>query len=329
MLAPILITGGLGFLGSHLSSRLSASGEAVRIFARPQSRVEASDSPQPQQIVWGDIRDPDAVDQAVRGAEVVIHLVSNFRKGGSDEKDAVDVNVGGTRNVLEACSRHDVRQLIHCSTIGVHGSVLEVPANEETPFNPLDLYQKTKLQAEQAVWNHHRETGLPVTVLRPISMFGPGDRRMLKLFKMIKTGRFVMVGEGEALFQPAYIDDVVDGFQLALRNEKALGEAFIVGGEEYVPLRELVALIASELGVRLPRWHLPLRPVLAAADLCERLCVPFGLEPPLHRRRVSFFQNDRAFTVDKARRVLGFQPRMSLRESVRSTIGWYRESGWL
>lgn len=329
MLAPILITGGLGFLGSHLSSRLSASGEAVRIFARPQSRSEASGSPQPQEIAWGGIRDPDAVDQAVRGAEVVIHLVSNFRKGGSDEKDAVGVNVGGTRNVLEACSRHGVRQLIHCSTIGVHGSVLEVPANEETPFNPLDLYQETKLQAEQAVWSHHRATGLPVTVLRPISMFGPGDRRMLKLFRMIQTGRFVMVGDGEALFQPAYIDDVVDGFQLALRNERALGEAFIVGGDEYVPLRDLVALIASELGVRPPRWRLPLRPVLAAADLGERFCVPLGLEPPLHRRRVSFFQNDRAFTIDKARRLLGFQPRMGLREAVRSTISWYRESGWL
>lgn len=329
MLAPILITGGLGFLGSHLSSRLSASGEAVRILARPQSRIEAPASPPSQEIVLGDIRDAEAVDQAVRGAEVVIHLVSNFRKGGSDEKDAVNVNVGGTRNVLEACSRHGVRQLIHCSTIGVHGSVLEIPANEETPFNPMDLYQETKLQAEQAVWSHHRATGLPVTVLRPISMFGPGDRRMLKLFRMIQNGRFVMVGDGGALFQPAHIDDVVDGFQLALRNEKAIGEAFIVGGDEYVPLRDLVGLIASELGVRPPRWHLPLRPVLAAADLCERFCVPLGLEPPLHRRRVSFFQNDRAFTVDKARRVLGFQPRMTLREAVRSTIGWYRESGWL
>jgi len=255
--------------------------------------------------------------------------VSNFRKGGSDEKEAHAVNVEGTRNVLTACSRHGVRQLIHCSTIGVHGSVLEVPATEKSPFNPLDLYQETKLQAEQEVWRHHHETGLPVTVIRPISMFGPGDRRMLKLFRLIKKRRFVMVGEGNALFQPAYIDDVVDGFLLCLRNEKALGEAFIVGGDEYVPLRELVRLIAGELGVPPPWLRLPLRPVLTLADLCEKCCVPLGLEPPLHRRRVSFFQNDRAFSVEKARRVLGFQPRMPLREALRATIGWYQAHGWL
>jgi dihydroflavonol-4-reductase len=326
--APILITGGLGFLGSHLSSRLSASGEAVRILARPQ-RQAVAEAPPSHQAIWGDIRDPEAVDRAVQGAEVVIHLVSNFRKGGSDEKEAYAVNVEGTRNVLAACSRHGVRQLVHCSTIGVHGSVLEIPATEETPFNPLDLYQETKLQAEQEVWRHHRETGLPVTVVRPISMFGPGDRRMLKLFRMIQKRRFVMVGDGEALFQPAYIDDVVDGFLLCLRNDKAVGEAFIVGGEEYVPLRELVGLIAAELGVEPPRWRLPLRPVLALADLCEKLCVPFGVEPPLHRRRVSFFQNQRAFSIAKARRLLGFQPRMPLRDSLRATIGWYQSQGWL
>ena len=325
--APILITGGLGFLGSHISSRLSASGETVRILARPPAQAPREDPS--RDVVWGDIRDAQAVDRAVQGAQVVIHLVSNFRKGGSDEKEAHAVNVEGTRNVLQACSRHGVRQLIHCSTIGVHGSVLEIPANENTAFNPLDLYQETKLQAEQEVWKHHRETGLPITVVRPISMFGPGDRRMLKLFRMIQKGRFVMVGEGDALFQPAYIDDVVDGFVRCLRNDKAVGEAFIVGGEEYVPLRELVGMIANELGVSPPWIRVPLRPILTLADLCEKCFVPFGLEPPLHRRRVSFFQNNRAFSIDKARRVLGFQPRMNLRDSLRATIGWYRAQGWL
>lgn len=326
--APILITGGLGFLGSHLSSRLETAGEQIRILARPQAQNGHHPSSS-RQIVWGDIRDAEAVDRAVQGAGVVIHLVSNFRKGGSDDKEAFAVNVEGTRNVLAACSRHGVSQLIHCSTIGVHGSVLEIPANESTPFNPLDLYQETKLLAEQEVWRHHHETGLPVSVVRPISMFGPGDRRMLKLFRMIQKRRFVMVGDGAALFQPAYIDDVVDGFLLCLRNDKALGEAFIVGGEEYVPLRDLVGMIASELGVPPPWLRVPLGPILTLADLCEKCFVPFGLEPPLHRRRVSFFQNNRAFSIDKARRLLGFQPQMQLRDALRSTIGWYQANGWL
>jgi dihydroflavonol-4-reductase len=342
---PILITGGLGFLGSHLASRLALAGETVRIFARPSTAVEgglngnghgnghgghdAHPAALACEVARGDIRDPEAVRKAVRGAEVVIHLASNFRKGGSDEKEAHAVNVGGTRNVLEACRSEGVSQLIHCSTIGVHGSVLEVPANEETPFNPLDLYQETKVQAEEEVWKSHHRDGLPVTVVRPISMLGPGDRRMLKLFRMIQKRRFVVVGDGSTLFQPAYIDDVVEGFRLCLRNPNALGEAFIVGGDEYLPLRDLFAVVADELGVPPPRLRLPMGPVVWMADLCEKLCVPLGIEPPLHRRRVSFFQSNRAFSIDKARQVLGFQPRMTLRDAVRSTIGWYRQQGWL
>lgn len=330
--APILITGGLGFLGSHLASRLATAGEAVRILARPQHTIEADPPPRPPlpyEVVWGDVRDPEAVRRAVRGTEVVIHLASNFRKGGSDEKEAHAVNVVGTRNVLDACRQEGVGQLIHCSTIGVHGSVLQIPADEETPFNPMDLYQETKVQAEKEVWDCHRSHGLPVTVVRPISMFGPGDRRMLKLFRMIQKRRFVVVGDGDALFQPAYVDDVVEGFRLCLRNQDALGHAFIVGGDEYVPLRDLFSVVASELGVPPPRLRLPLGPVLWMADACERLFVPLGVEPPLHRRRVSFFQNNRAFSIAKARQVLGFQPKMTLREAVRNTIAWYRQEGWL
>jgi nucleoside-diphosphate-sugar epimerase len=152
---------------------------------------------------------------------------------------------------------------------------------------------------------------------------------MLKLFRMIERRRFVMVGDGQALFQPAHVDDVVEVFRLCLRNPQAIGEVFIAGGEEYLPLGNLVGLIAKELGVAPPRLRLPLAPVLLAASACERLCVPLGVEPPLHRRRVSFFQNNRAFSVAKAKRVLGFRPRYSLRESLRSTIGWYRQQGWL
>jgi dihydroflavonol-4-reductase len=323
--APILVTGGLGFLGSHLAARLAAEGATVRILAKPRREVPSSS----HEIVWADIRDAEAVERAVCGAESVVHLASNFRQGGADRAEAWAVNVEGTRNVLAACSRQGVRRLVHCSTIGVHGSVLEVPAHEETPFRPLDLYQETKLAAEQEVWRHYRATGLPVTVLRPVSLIGPGDRKMLKLFRLIERRRFVMVGSGDTLIQLAYVDDVVDGFLLALRKERAVGEAFIVGGDEFLPLRDLVRLIAAELGVPPPRLRVPLRPVLLLAELCERLFGPLGIEPPLHRPRVSFFRYDRAFSLEKARRVLGFQPRTSLRDAVRATIAWYRHQGWL
>ena len=260
---------------------------------------------------------------------VVIHLVSNFRKGGSDKKEAYSVNVDGTTNVLDASLRYGVKRLIHCSTIGVHGDVRPIPADEEASFNPGDLYQETKLIAEKRVWEFYHKTGLPITVVRPISMYGPGDVRMLKLFRLIKKGWFVMVGDGNVFFQPAYIDDVVNGFLLCLNNTEAIGEVFIIGGDEYVPLKELVRMISKELHVPTPRLKVPLAPILWLAALCESLCVPLGIEPPLHKRRVSFFQNNRAFTVDKAKRILGYQPQVSLEEGIQRTTRWYTENGFL
>lgn len=323
----VLVTGGNGFLGTHLTSELSDSGRTVRAFIR-SSKKEAGDTAGVH-VVRGDIRDFEAVDRAMRDVDVVIHLVSNFRKGGSDKKEAYSINVGGTENVLDAALKNGVKRVLHCSTIGVHGSVKEIPANENTPFNPGDLYQETKLTAEKRVWDFYKKYRLPITVIRPISMYGPGDLRMLKLFKMIKKRRFVIVGEGEALFQPAYIDDVVQGFKLCIDNDQALGEVFIIGNEEYVPLVELCRMIAEELQVPPPKMKLPLKPVLTLAYLCEKICVPLGVEPPLHRRRVSFFQNNRAFSIDKAKRILNYQPKVSLRDGIRRTIQWYEMQGLL
>ena len=326
-MAKVLVTGGQGFLGKHLVNKLAANGEQVRVFARPHGNVKKKNSSDPD-IFWGDIRDSHAVEAAADGVDKVVHLVSNFRHGGSDKDEAYDINVKGTENVLNASLKFGVKRLVHCSTIGVHGNVKEIPATEETTFNPCDLYQETKLIAEKKVWQFYEKTKLPISVVRPISMFGPGDLRMLKLFKMIKKGRFVVVGDGSALFQPAYIDDVLQGFMLCLEKPEAIGEAFIIGGEEYLPLRELFQVIADELNVSPPKIKIPLGPVLLAASLCEKICVPLGIEPPLHKRRVSFFQN-RAFSVEKAKKMLSFSPDISLKEGISRTIKWYEENGWL
>jgi nucleoside-diphosphate-sugar epimerase len=321
--SKVLVTGGQGFLGSHLVRRLVDSGKNVLVMSHQDGENGVGE------IVTGDIRDPDFVRSAVEGVDVVVHLVSNFRQAGTDRRDAYAVNVGGTRNVVSACVRCGVQRLVHCSTIGVHGSVKEIPANEDTPFNPGDQYQETKLAAEMYVWDNYHRTGLPTTVIRPISMYGPGDTRMLKLFKAIKKGIFFMVGDGNALFQPAYIDDVVEGFMLSIEMPQAVGEAFILGNREYLPLNELVEVIAAELHVKSHRFHLPLKPMLVLAKIIESTFIPLGWEPPLHTRRMSFFCNNRAFSIEKAVRLLGYEPKVSLQEGVRRTIRWYEAQGWL
>ena len=326
MKETILVTGGNGFLGSHLVSELKKQGYHVRILARSKGSKKTNDE---AEIIWGDIRDRTIVEKAVKNVDRVIHTVSNFRHGGSDKDEAHAINVEGTRNVLNACRDNTVKQLIHCSTIGVHGSVREIPATEETEYNPGDLYQKTKLDAELEVQEFSRTSDVQVTIIRPISLIGPGDRRMLKLFSMIKKRKFIKIGPCDAYFQPAYIEDVVDGFILCLGNENAYGETFIIGSDEYVRLEELFSIIADELGVKSPSIRIPLQPVLIMASLCEAVCVPLGIEPPLHRRRVSFFQNNRAFNIDKVKKQLGYKPKVDLRESIKRTIAWYESEGWL
>jgi nucleoside-diphosphate-sugar epimerase len=324
-MAHILVTGGTGFLGQHLVAALRKRGDRVRTFARS---ARPATLPVEVEHRQGDVRDAAALEAAFEGVDAAIHLVSNFRSAASDG-EAHAINVEGTDHVLRAAQRQRVARLVHCSTIGVHGSVVEVPANEETPFNPGDAYQRTKLTAERRALQFQRDTGVPIAVVRPISLFGPGDERMLKLFRMIQKGRFVLLGDGAAVFQPAYVEDVVQGFLLCLERDAAVGEAFIVGGEEYLPLRDLVQRIAEHLAVAPPWLRLPMAPFSLAASACEAIFPPLGLEPPLHHRRLSFYRNQRAFRVDKAKRLLGFQPQLSLDQTLARTIAWYREAGWL
>ena len=324
----VLITGGLGFLGSALVSEFASSGFEVRIFSRQGRRPPSFVHPQGHPIVWGDIRDASAVDRAVDGMNIVVHTVSNFREARTDDQ-AHPINVTGTDNLLRAAARHRVDRVVICSTIGVHGSVARPPANEASPYNPGDVYQETKVEVEQHARRFEREERIPVCILRPASLYGPGDLRMLKLFRLIQQRRFILLGKGDAFFHPAYIGDVARAFVLAAEHPRAAGQTFIVGGEEYLLLRDLITAIAAHLRVAPPRLRIPLWPVDFLARVCETVCAPLNLEPPLHRRRMSFFRNNRAFSVEKAKDLLGFRPQVSLQEGLERTISWYESQGLL
>lgn len=318
----VLITGGLGFLGSALASEFASSGFEIKIYNRLGRRSSDFSHPSGHSIVWGDIRDAAAVHQAVQGVDIVIHTVSNFREARTDD-EAYPINVGGADNVLRAAAAHRVNRVVLCSTIGVHGSVARVPANEESPYNPGDIYQETKVEVERRARLFERDTGIPVCILRPASLYGPGDLRMLKLFRMIQRRRFVMLGKGDAFFHPAYIEDVARAFVLGATHDGAAGQTFIIGGEEYLMLRDFVAAIARRLQVPPPGMRIPLWPVDYLARICETACAPLHLEPLLHRRRMSFFRNNRAFTIEKAKAQLGYAPRVGLEEGLERTISWY------
>jgi nucleoside-diphosphate-sugar epimerase len=173
------------------------------------------------------------------------------------------------------------------------------------------------------------EGRLPVVVFRPGGIYGPRDLRFLKLIKAINTRKFVMLGSGEVIYQMIYIDDLIDGILLCGTKDIALGRVYILTGEEPMTLNQLVRAIADVLGVRSTRLRFPVTPVYLAGFVCELLCKPFGINPPLYRRRVDFFRKTRCFDISKAKNELGFKPRTDLKTGIRLTVDWYRSRGYL
>ena len=324
----VLVTGATCFAGRHLAQALVELGAQVRVFVRRPAAL-ADDLRAKVEVAVGDLRDPRAVDTAVAGCDRVFHVAALYQDASATDRDFWETNVGGVEHLLAACEAHRIKRLVHCSTIGVHGSVSQVPSDETAPLNPSDAYQRSKVAGEERVWAWFRRTGIPTTVIRPAGNYGPGDLRFLKLFRSIQQGYFVMLGRGELFYHHVYIDDLVRGHLLCGTHPAAIGEPFLITGDQYVSLNELVTLIAQVLSVPVPRWRAPVWPFYAAGAVCEAFCVPFGINPPLHRRRVGFFTHNRAFTNAKAKRLLGYAPQVGLIEGLRRTAAWYQGQGYL
>ena len=333
MLTPglqhILITGAAGFTGVALALRLSAAGHRVRGLIRSRDRAAALERAGVT-TVEGDIRDPRVIRQAIEGIDTVYHLASVFRRPAAPVSEYREVHVDATRHLVEISAAAGVRRIVHCSSVGVHGSVSEeVPATEDAPFQPGDIYQETKLEGEQIALQTADRAGVPLTVVRPGPIYGPGDKRLFKLIGGVARKRFRLLGDGSPHLQMVYVDDLTEGFRLAAEAPIAAGRTYILAGSEAPTLKELVHEIAGVADVASPRFRLPVWPFWLAGAVCEAVCLPLGMEPPIFRRRVKFFTSNRWFDISRARTELGFAPRVSLRDGIRRTLESYRQLGWL
>jgi len=323
-----LVTGATGFTGGHLARRLAASGRPVRALVRDRNRA-ADLARDGVSLVEGDLRDLDALDRATKGVETVFHIAAVYRQAGIPEETYRAINAIAVQQIVEAAARNGARRVVHCSTVGVHGDVEHPPANEEAPLKPGDVYQVTKLEGERLAREAGARLGMPVTIVRPTGIYGPGDRRLLKVFRGVARGRFPMLGSGKIYYHLTHIDDLVQGFRLCADHPAAVNRTYILAGAEVTTLNELVAQIAQVAGVAPPRLHLPVWPFRAAGAVCEAVCVPLGIEPPIYRRRVDFYTKSRAFDITRARTEIGYAPSVGLRDGIVRTLAWYRQHGWI
>lgn len=320
----ILVTGATGFTGKALVRRLLDDGHKVVGLDYKEGLKTEELRKWGAEIVIGSVTDKDVVRRCMQGVDVVQHLAAAFREMNVPESHYHDVNVGGTRTMLDVAREVGVRKFVYCSTCGVHGNVDHPPGDEESPIQPADYYQQTKYEAEPYVLEYVKQ-GHKATIIRPAAIYGPGDpERFYLIFRRAAKGWFPMIGNGKTFYHPLYIDNLVDALVLAMDENKGNGQAYLIADEEYVSIQDLVQRTGRAMGIDVKIRKVPMLPVIVLGHVVEKACKPFGIAPPIFPRRVDWYRQNRAFKVDKAKRDLGYVPRVGLDAGLRRTYEWYK-----
>ena len=324
-LMEILVTGGNGFIGRHLVAALQGRGDSVRVLALPQedaTEMERSGV----RVFRGDVRDSVSLVAPMRGVDGVLHLAAMMDVW-RPLADYRAVNVTGAENVCRAALSAGVERLVHMSSSSVYGIGHGRPVDEDSPLRPFsDPYPISKAEGDFLVQRSIREAGLPAVIIRPDQIFGPGDALHFgAIADRLLAGTAVIVGSGRNRVPWVYVSDVVDGLLLALDHPRAVGHAYNITNDQPLTQLELMNTIAAEVGAHPRLVHVPQAVLSAAghgAELLARL-TRSRRRPPVTRLGVAFIGTDTRHDISRARKELGYAPRVPLREGIRRAAAWH------
>lgn len=314
----VLVTGAAGFIGQHCVRYLAARGWQVTAIDvhPPHDPVPAG-----AQFRIVDLCDRAQLGEVLAGQHVVINLASVHLDVGASEEKFESVNVRAAAQLVELCAAAHVRRLVHVSSVGVYGHVAHPPAAEDAPLAPVNTYERTKRAGEEAVRSAAAKYGVDLIIVRPSWVYGPGCPRTEKLVGALRRGRFFYIGPARNLRHPIYVDDFLDGLVLAANaGSEASGKTFNLAGPAYMPLDKMVDTFAEAIGAQSPHRRIPRWLGLSLGWTAELAGTVLRIDPPVSRRTLAFFENDNAFDISAARRLLNFQPQTDLLSGVRRSV---------
>lgn len=324
----VFVTGATGFVGQNLCRYFAEKGYSVKAFGRSRKKLDALKS-ENVSTYRGDVRNRSDLEKAIPGHDIVVNLAALFNNPEASWEDYRATNVKAVKTILDVSKQAGVKRVIHCSTVGVAIGTGQPPFDEDTPYSPprWDKYEKSKTEGEKLALAFSRDHHYPVVVIRPAQVYGPGDLSKLKFYKLVKRG--AIVNPGKTLKHPIYIRDLCRAFELAVASDKALGQSVIIAGNEVLPLREMVQHVASALDVPKPKIILPVFPMLVVCAGVEVIFRLLKKKAPIHRRSMDFFTKSVSFRTDKAKSLLDFKSKTSIKEGIARTADWYRNEGYL
>lgn len=326
----ILVTGATGFIGSNLVKRLITQKHKVKVLVRNNSNLNKIEKIKQVERVLGDLTDYNSLLKAMKGIDVVFNLAAALPYHKLSDDQYWSINADGVKNVVKACLKANVGRLVHVSTVGVYGQTSPEGVDESAQLVLTDAYSKSKAAGDKNIFDAIKKQNLQATIIRPTIAYGPGDTRpgFSNLFPLMKKGLFIPVGNGENYFHTTYIENLIDALLIASSHKKALGQDFIIGDDPCPKMKEIINTIAKVEGVNLPGFYIPTNMAEILAKLFE-IGQMIGLPAPLTTQRVKFITQNRKYNINKAQNLLGYQPKIDLKEGVSQTYLWYKEHGYI